>query len=275
METPFKAYDGNEPCIFVSYSHSDRDAVFKCLAHLHSRGFRIWYDEGIEPGASWYEVLAERIASAACVLLFMSSETQRSAYISKEITCAIAKGKHLVCVVLDGCEVQGAFELMLCDTQMMSRSDGEFYEKLEKALRPELTCEGYAGPVPSSGSSGTSVAGGAKKRAPGRWKAWTAAAVLACGVAVGVAGFHAAGVFDSGEQEAPVQSPEAQEAAAFLADEKKALAGDADAQCALGARYGEGRGVAQDYAKAKAWWEKALAGGSTEAMYRLAGLYRE
>ncbi len=34
METPFKAYDGNEPCIFVSYSHSDRDAVFKCLAHL-------------------------------------------------------------------------------------------------------------------------------------------------------------------------------------------------------------------------------------------------
>ena len=70
METPFKAYDGNEPCIFVSYSHSDRDAVFKCLAHLHSRGFRIWYDEGIEPGSSWYEVLADRIASAACVLLF-------------------------------------------------------------------------------------------------------------------------------------------------------------------------------------------------------------
>ena len=34
METPFKAYDGNEPCIFVSYSHSDRYAVFNCLAHL-------------------------------------------------------------------------------------------------------------------------------------------------------------------------------------------------------------------------------------------------
>ncbi len=57
-----------------------------------------------------------------------------------------------MCVVLDGCEVQGAFELMLCDTQMMSRSDGAFYEKLEKALQPELTREGGADPVASSGS---------------------------------------------------------------------------------------------------------------------------
>ncbi|MBQ1539367.1 MAG: toll/interleukin-1 receptor domain-containing protein [Desulfovibrio sp.] len=117
-----------------------------------NRGFRIWYDEGIEPGASWYDVLAERIASAPCMLLFMSSHSQRSPYISKEITCVIAKRKHIVCVVLDGCEVQGAFELMLCDTQMMSRSDGAFYEKLEKALQPELTREGGADPVASSGS---------------------------------------------------------------------------------------------------------------------------
>ena len=87
------------------------------------------------------------------MLLFMSSHSQRSPYISKEITCVIAKRKHIVCVVLDGCEVQGAFELMLCDTQMMSRSDGEFYEKLEKALRPELTREGGADPAASSGSS--------------------------------------------------------------------------------------------------------------------------
>ena len=52
------------------------------------------------------------------MLLFMSSHSQRSPYISKEITCVIAKRKHIVCVVLDGCEVQGAFELMLCDTQI-------------------------------------------------------------------------------------------------------------------------------------------------------------
>ena len=43
------AYKGNAPFIFVSYSHSDQLIVYKLIKQLHLDGFRIWYDEGIEP----------------------------------------------------------------------------------------------------------------------------------------------------------------------------------------------------------------------------------
>jgi hypothetical protein len=215
MDKPFKAYDGNAPCIFISYAHSDKETVFKCIDRLHKRGFRIWYDEGIEPGTKWYEVLASKIDAAECVLLFMSRHSLHSPYVTKEITCATGKKKHIVCVVLDGSRAQGSFELMLCDTQMMNHGGSAFFERLEKALRPELTREGGAAP------------GGI--RAAGRWKAWAVA--LAAGVALGAAGLHVAGFFgtpEDGRLEAQRKTPE------FAALEKKALAGDASAQCDLG-----------------------------------------
>ncbi len=141
MDKPFRAYNGPEPCIFVSYSHNDTDAVFKCIARLHEDGFRIWYDEGIPPGANWYQILADRLSRAACVLLFLSESSQTSQYISKEATCAISQKKPIICVVLDGCRVTGAFELMLCDTQMLDLGDSAFYDKLKNALRPDETRE--------------------------------------------------------------------------------------------------------------------------------------
>ena len=52
---PFKAYQGDEPYIFVSYAHEDSDAVYPEIEWLRDQGFNIWYDEGISPGASWRE----------------------------------------------------------------------------------------------------------------------------------------------------------------------------------------------------------------------------
>jgi hypothetical protein len=45
------AYEGKEPYIFVSYAHKDSPAVFHIVEQLSARGYRIWYDEGIEPGS--------------------------------------------------------------------------------------------------------------------------------------------------------------------------------------------------------------------------------
>ena len=54
---------------------------------------------------------------------------------------------------------------------------------------------------------------------------------------------------------------------------KKASSGDADVQLNLGTMYAEGRGVRQDYAQARHWFEKAAAQGSAEAQYNLGLLY--
>ena len=42
------AYQGHEPYIFISYSHSDSDAALKIIKALSEAGFRVWYDNGID-----------------------------------------------------------------------------------------------------------------------------------------------------------------------------------------------------------------------------------
>ena len=55
--------------------------------------------------------------------------------------------------------------------------------------------------------------------------------------------------------------------------EKAAAAGDAQAMNDLGELYYEGKGVPQDYQKAKDWYEKAVDAGNAKAMRHLGYLY--
>ena len=55
--------------------------------------------------------------------------------------------------------------------------------------------------------------------------------------------------------------------------EKAAAKGDASAMTDLGLLYNNGQGVAQDYAKAREWFEKAAANGDAPAMNNLGLLY--
>ena len=64
MDRPFPAYKGDEPYIFVSYSHKDAPAVFPELTRLRGEGFNIWFDEGIEAGTEWREEIGKAILSA-------------------------------------------------------------------------------------------------------------------------------------------------------------------------------------------------------------------
>ena len=53
----------------------------------------------------------------------------------------------------------------------------------------------------------------------------------------------------------------------------QASQGDAEAQTNLGGLYAKGKGVPQDYAQARAWYEKAAAQGHALAQNNLAELY--
>ena len=57
--------------------------------------------------------------------------------------------------------------------------------------------------------------------------------------------------------------------------EKAAAKGDAIAMFNLGLLYENGQGVAQDYAKAREWYEKSIANGGLDALINLGDLYRD
>ena len=53
IESLPKAYEGNEPYIFISYSHLDKDKVFPVIKKLQDEFYRVWYDDGIKPCTDW------------------------------------------------------------------------------------------------------------------------------------------------------------------------------------------------------------------------------
>jgi TPR repeat protein len=62
---------------------------------------------------------------------------------------------------------------------------------------------------------------------------------------------------------------------AFALFQDGAEHGDATSMTNLGASYHDGRGVTQDYVRAREWFEKAAAKGDTAAMYNLGIIYEE
>lgn len=65
-------YEGSAPYIFISYAHKDSENVLRVLDVLRKRGYRIWYDDGIEPGSEWPEYIASHLDQASAVIAFIS-----------------------------------------------------------------------------------------------------------------------------------------------------------------------------------------------------------
>ena len=61
MKHKLRPYSGTEGFIFISYSHRDSVQAMEIIARLMENGFRVWYDEGIDPGSEWDENIAEHI----------------------------------------------------------------------------------------------------------------------------------------------------------------------------------------------------------------------
>lgn len=91
-------YNGDDPFLFISYSHMDYMKVETILNILHRRGFRIWYDKkgaGIDSGNNWLEHIHNRIDSSHAFLGFISSSTEFRQIVLDEIVRAIEKRERI------------------------------------------------------------------------------------------------------------------------------------------------------------------------------------
>ena len=90
---PFPAYSGDDPFVFVSYAHADADKVYPELELLRELGFNIWYDEGVSPGQSWPDELADAIGRCHLFVTFLTRSSVGSTNVTNEIDFALAKNK--------------------------------------------------------------------------------------------------------------------------------------------------------------------------------------
>ncbi len=150
MKTLLHPYEGTLPYIFVSYAHRDDAAVLEIISTLQSRGFRVWYDEGIEAGSEWPESIASHLERAQLVLAFLSPAYLRSDNCRKEMHYALTKRKPVINVYLERTELSPGMEMQIGNLFALMKytypSDEYFYEKLFSAEL--LDAAKFAGEAP-------------------------------------------------------------------------------------------------------------------------------
>lgn len=128
------AYEGKEPYIFVSYSHKDREEVYRVMELLAARGYRIWYDQGIEPGYDWPEDIAQHLLGAEVVLAFITKNAAESVNCRNEISFAIARSKPFLSVIMEKANMPAGVQLQISSQQSVIRyemkNEREFIDRI-------------------------------------------------------------------------------------------------------------------------------------------------
>ncbi len=141
VKLPFKAYRGTRPYLFASYSHRNMRDVFAIIKRISDGRWRVWYDEGIEPGNEWPEEVGKALTGCRLFLVFMSPEAIESRHVRNEITMATGENKAIMVVFLRPTELSEGMKLQLGTVQFLNRyemSEGELLARLERVLPPEL-----------------------------------------------------------------------------------------------------------------------------------------
>ncbi len=134
---PIAPYQGDEPYIFVSYSHQDASAVHAELLHMRDHGFNVWYDEGISPGFAWRDELAHAIDRSSLFLFFVTNHSINSDNCLKELNYALSRDRPLLVVHLEPTDLPPGLALSLSDRQAIFHhelSSGAYTQKFTDAV---------------------------------------------------------------------------------------------------------------------------------------------
>ena len=136
------SYEGEEPYIFISYSHYDIGKVREILKFIDKEKFRFWYDDTMEIGEDFRLELQRKIENCSAFLLFVSEHSMQSKYCGMEIIVAYKNNKRIFPVYLDDkTEIPGALKMVLENLQHVKgiaiESDTKYLDKLVESLPTE------------------------------------------------------------------------------------------------------------------------------------------
>jgi len=128
----FEPYNGDEPYIFVSYSHEDKELVNKIMNVLAREKYRLWYDAGLEVGNDFREELAEKIRNCNVLIFFASNRSFSSKYCSTEIITAFKYEKKIYPFFLG---TNSTIEIPIQLEMIIGNSHFIYYDNSEESIR--------------------------------------------------------------------------------------------------------------------------------------------
>ena len=114
---PFEAYEGEEPYLFISYSHQDAHLVYPEITQLRDAGYNIWYDEGVAASNEWPEEIANAVIGCSVFLCFISPRATDSINCRNEINLALNEKKPFLAIHLEETELPPGLRLRMGDLQ--------------------------------------------------------------------------------------------------------------------------------------------------------------
>ena len=129
--------------IFVSYAHKDRhvDQVLKTIQFLRSSGFNVWYDDGIDPGTEWDDIIAHHIETCAYLFSFVSTAYMESDNCRDELNYARDIKKRMLLIYLEPVELSGGMKMRMNRLQAIHKYKYSSFEAFERKL---LATEGLS-----------------------------------------------------------------------------------------------------------------------------------
>ena len=130
-------YGGNEPFIFVSYAHKDAASALPLISLLIEERYRIWYDEGIDPGTEWDANIANHVLNSSFFVALVSENYLRSDNCMDELNYARDLKKQRLLIYLEKCELPPGAAMRMNRIQAIHsytyRSADEFMKKFRSA----------------------------------------------------------------------------------------------------------------------------------------------
>jgi hypothetical protein len=122
--------------IFISYSRKDIEFVRKLAADLELANFDVWWDiTGLQAGDDWPKEIPRAIKSSRRVIVVLTSNSGKSAWVEKEIAQALDLRKRIIPIQLDRTRVP--FTLINLNPIDFQKNDNyeQNFDQLLAALR--------------------------------------------------------------------------------------------------------------------------------------------
>lgn len=136
MERPI-CYDGDQAYIFVSYAHRDSEQVWPIIDRMQRDGFRVWYDDGIDPGTEWDENIASHVAGCGYFIAFLSENYLNSDNCKDELNYSRDQGKPQLLIYMEDVQLPHGMAMRLGRNQAIFHNryenEEDFYDKLYDA----------------------------------------------------------------------------------------------------------------------------------------------
>ena len=134
---PFEAYEGEEPYLFISYSHQDAHLVYPEIIQIRDAGYNIWYDEGVAASNEWPEEIANAVLGCSVFLCFISPRATDSVNCRNEINLALNEKKPFLAVHFEETDLPPGLRLRMGDLQAILKEKippERYFSKVTGAL---------------------------------------------------------------------------------------------------------------------------------------------